>query len=196
MPSKVANDPAEPSVGRIRADSVASPHSPTSIILCISRAERNPALFHADLFADSTCDALLKRTLHLNPSNWWPRFESGWANGHSWSRRSSGKPTPSGIKLNFGWDVSHSDDNYLSKWHLVWCPTRTSHKMLRLMVTSLWNHRMLYPRGLVRKLLGLLCPFRGDWFQRISTDTVKFQMTAWLVIHCNFIMYRFLTITV
>ena len=137
-----------------------------------------------------------ERTLHLNPSNWWPRFESGWANGHSWSRRSSGKSTPSGIKLNFGWDVSHSDDNYLSKWHLVWCPTRTSHKMLRLMVTSLWNHRMLYPRGLVRKLLGLLCPFRGDWFQRISTDTVKFQMTAWLVIHCNFIMYRFLTITV
>ena len=60
MPSKVANDPAEPSVGRIRADPVASPHSPTSIILCISRAERNPALFHADLFADTTCDALLK----------------------------------------------------------------------------------------------------------------------------------------
>ena len=62
MPSKVANDPAEPSVGRIRADSVASPHSPISIILWISRAERNPAvtLFHADLFMDTTCDAPLK----------------------------------------------------------------------------------------------------------------------------------------
>ena len=31
MPSKVAIDPDEPSLGRIRADSVAPPHSPTSI---------------------------------------------------------------------------------------------------------------------------------------------------------------------
>ena len=32
IPSKVANDPEEPSIGRIRADSVAPPHNPSSII--------------------------------------------------------------------------------------------------------------------------------------------------------------------
>jgi hypothetical protein len=54
MPSKVAIDPEdskEPSLGRIRADSVAPPHTPTSIKRCISRVEKNPALaWHADLF--------------------------------------------------------------------------------------------------------------------------------------------------
>ena len=30
-PSKVANDPEEPSIGQIRADSIAPPHSPTTI---------------------------------------------------------------------------------------------------------------------------------------------------------------------
>ena len=60
MPSKVAFDTEEPSLGRIRADSVAPPHSPTSIKLCISRVERNPALAHANLFADISCVAPLK----------------------------------------------------------------------------------------------------------------------------------------
>jgi hypothetical protein len=61
MPSKVAFDPEEPSLGRIRADSVAPPHSPTSIKRCISRVEGNPALAcHADLFADTSCDTPLK----------------------------------------------------------------------------------------------------------------------------------------
>jgi hypothetical protein len=60
MPSKVAIDPEEPSLGRIRADSVAPPHSPTSIKRCISRVERNAALIYADLFADTTCDTPLK----------------------------------------------------------------------------------------------------------------------------------------
>jgi len=59
--SKVAIDPEEPSLGRIRADSVAPPHSPTSIKRCISRVEENPALaWHADLFADTSCDTPLK----------------------------------------------------------------------------------------------------------------------------------------
>ena len=60
MPSKVAIDPEEPSLGRIRADSVAPPHSPASIKRCISRVEKTPALAHADLFADISCDNPLK----------------------------------------------------------------------------------------------------------------------------------------
>ena len=60
MPSKVAIDPEEPFIGRIRADSVAPPHSPTSMKRCISRVERTPALARADLFADILCDTPLK----------------------------------------------------------------------------------------------------------------------------------------
>jgi len=60
MSSKVAIDPEEPFLGRIRADSVAPPHSPTSIKRCISRLERNPALAHADLFADTSCETPLE----------------------------------------------------------------------------------------------------------------------------------------
>ena len=63
IPSKIVFDPMVPSLGRIRADSVAPPHSPTSIKLCISRVEGNPALAsarHADLFADTSCDTPLK----------------------------------------------------------------------------------------------------------------------------------------
>jgi hypothetical protein len=62
MPSKVAIDPEEPSLGRIRADSIAPPHRPASIKLCISRVERNPAIAyrHTDLFADPSCDTPLE----------------------------------------------------------------------------------------------------------------------------------------
>ena len=60
VPSKVAFDPEEPSLGRIRVDSVTPPHSPASIKRCISRVERNPALAHANLFADISCLAPLK----------------------------------------------------------------------------------------------------------------------------------------
>ena len=56
IPSKVAFDPEEPSLGRIRADSVAPPHSPASIKRCISRVEGIPSLAQADLFADISCD--------------------------------------------------------------------------------------------------------------------------------------------
>ena len=60
IPSKVANDPEEPSIGRIRADSVAPPHSPISIKRCISRVERKPSFAYADLFTDTSCDTPLK----------------------------------------------------------------------------------------------------------------------------------------
>ena len=60
MESKVAIDPEEPSLGRIRADSVTPPHCPTSIKRCISRVERNPALANANLFADGSCDTPLE----------------------------------------------------------------------------------------------------------------------------------------
>jgi hypothetical protein len=60
MSSKVAFDPDEPSLGRIRADSVAPPHSPSSIKRCISRVEKTAALVHANLFADISCDTPLK----------------------------------------------------------------------------------------------------------------------------------------
>jgi hypothetical protein len=60
MPSKVAFDSEEPCLGRIQADSVAPPHSPASIKQCISRIEKTPALTHADLFADISCDTPLK----------------------------------------------------------------------------------------------------------------------------------------
>ena len=53
MPSKVGIDPEQPSLGRIRADSVTPPHTPNSIKRCISRVEKNPGLAHADLFADT-----------------------------------------------------------------------------------------------------------------------------------------------
>ena len=59
MPSKVVIDPEEPFTGRIRADSVAPPHSPASIKKCISRVERTPALAYSDLFADISCDTPL-----------------------------------------------------------------------------------------------------------------------------------------
>ena len=60
MPSKVAINPEEPCLGRIRADSVAPPHTPTSIKRCISRVERNSALVHADLFSDTSSATPLK----------------------------------------------------------------------------------------------------------------------------------------
>ena len=60
MPSKVAFDPEEPSLGRIRADYVAPPHSLASIKRCISRVEGTPELAHADIFADISCHTPLK----------------------------------------------------------------------------------------------------------------------------------------
>jgi hypothetical protein len=60
IPSKVAIDPEEPSLGRIRADSVPPPHSVASIKRCISRVERNPELADAQLFADILCETPLQ----------------------------------------------------------------------------------------------------------------------------------------
>jgi hypothetical protein len=68
MPSNVAFDPEEPSLGRIRVDSVAPPHSPTSIKQCISRVERKPtlALWHANLFADTSCGGTPLKEGHIS----------------------------------------------------------------------------------------------------------------------------------
>jgi len=60
MPSKVAFDEEEPSLGRIRVDNVAPPHGPTSIKRCISRVEGNPAFTLSDLFADTSSDTPLR----------------------------------------------------------------------------------------------------------------------------------------
>ena len=57
--SKVAIYPEEPSIGRIRADYISPPHSPTSIKLCISRVERNPGIVNFDVFGDTSCDSPL-----------------------------------------------------------------------------------------------------------------------------------------
>ena len=60
MPSKVAFDPEEPCLGRIRADSVAPPHTLASIKRRISRVEGAPELAHSNLFADISCYTPLK----------------------------------------------------------------------------------------------------------------------------------------
>ena len=60
LTSKVAFDPEESSLGRIQAVSISPPHSPATIKRCISRVERTPAIAHADLFADITCNSPLK----------------------------------------------------------------------------------------------------------------------------------------
>ena len=66
MPSKVAFDPLEPSLGRIRADFVAPPHNPITITQCISRVESMPALAEADLFANLSCNFPLKLLGHIS----------------------------------------------------------------------------------------------------------------------------------
>ena len=60
IPSKVAFDEEEPSVGRIRGDSVAPPHTPASIKRRISRVEETPELTHADLFEDISSETPMK----------------------------------------------------------------------------------------------------------------------------------------
>jgi hypothetical protein len=65
MPSKVAIDPEEPSLGRIRADSVPPPQCAASIIRCISRVERTPELAHAELFTHISCKTPLKEEGHI-----------------------------------------------------------------------------------------------------------------------------------
>ena len=60
VPSKAALDEDEPSLGRIRCDSVAPPHTLASIKRRISRVEETPELANADLFADISSDAPLK----------------------------------------------------------------------------------------------------------------------------------------
>ena len=59
VPSKMAFDPEEPSLGRIRIDSVPPPHNAVTIKRCISRVERTPAIAYAQLFADLSCNTPL-----------------------------------------------------------------------------------------------------------------------------------------
>jgi hypothetical protein len=61
MPSKVAFDPEEPSLGRIRADSITPPHTRSSILRHISRVEATPALASSLLFSDIYCDTPLTK---------------------------------------------------------------------------------------------------------------------------------------
>ena len=64
LPSKAAFDPDEPSLGRIRALSVAPPRSLTSFKQCISGVERNSAFtWHADFFTDTSCNTPLNESL-------------------------------------------------------------------------------------------------------------------------------------
>ena len=51
IPSKVFFDAGEPSIGRIRGDSVAPPHNLASLKRRISRVEEIPAIANADFFA-------------------------------------------------------------------------------------------------------------------------------------------------
>jgi hypothetical protein len=60
MPSKVAFDPEEPSLGRIRADFIAPPHTRSSILQHISRIESNPAISSFHLYGDVSCDIPLE----------------------------------------------------------------------------------------------------------------------------------------
>lgn len=59
-PSKVSVDPEQPSLGRIRADSVAPCHRPAAIKRRIARVEEKPALAVANLLADVSCDTPMK----------------------------------------------------------------------------------------------------------------------------------------
>ena len=60
MRSKVAFDEDSPSLGRIRGDSIAPPHTPASIKRRISRVEETPELANADLFADISSETPMK----------------------------------------------------------------------------------------------------------------------------------------
>ena len=111
VPSKVAFDPEEPSLGRIRADFVSPPHSPTSIKQCISRVEKTPAFAHADLFTD-IMQYSIERRLHFDPSHWWARPESEWANG---CKR---KVTIAHMWVSILQLFNSSMDKFLSKWYI------------------------------------------------------------------------------
>ena len=60
VPSKVAFDQELPSLGCIRCDSIAPPHTPASIKRRISRVEETPELVNSNLFATIRDDSPLK----------------------------------------------------------------------------------------------------------------------------------------
>ena len=65
--------------------------------------------------------------------------------------------------------------NYSGVQRIILFRSGTSHKILT--VTSPWHHRLLHPRGLVLKLPGLRCRFRGDWSQRMASFSSEFDST-------------------
>lgn len=56
IPSKVSFDSEEPSLGRIRVTNIAPPHNLESFKRCISRAELNPTLIEASVYAQLSSD--------------------------------------------------------------------------------------------------------------------------------------------
>jgi hypothetical protein len=87
MPSKVAFDPGEPSLGRIWADFVTPPRNTTAIKKFISSVEIIQELARADFFADFSlaCDAPSMQTTARQDSTYLPLRHSRIAIGRaSW----------------------------------------------------------------------------------------------------------------
>jgi len=63
MPSKASFDPEEPSLGRIRVDSVPPPHTPASIKRCIGRVESRPGLTFGNLYATRSSTTPMKERI-------------------------------------------------------------------------------------------------------------------------------------
>jgi hypothetical protein len=61
VPSKMPINAEEPSLARIRADSVAPPHTVESVKRCISAVERNLAARYGDLYANISCDTPMNK---------------------------------------------------------------------------------------------------------------------------------------
>jgi len=58
--SRVAINPEEPSLGRIRADYITPPHTLASFKLCLSRVEKNIKLVYYSKIFENSCDTQLK----------------------------------------------------------------------------------------------------------------------------------------
>ena len=61
------------------------------------------------------------------------------------------------------------------------------------MVTSLWHHRGLHPRGLVPNSKGPLCHFRGDWSQRIASLTSESDSNTFAESHLSYYSFSLTT---
>ena len=219
VPSKIAFDPEEPSLGRIRIDSVPPPHSAVTIKRCISRVERTPAIAYAQLFADLSCNTPLKedhisflrtdcpglsrmnpmaivQNLSIPDGRYVVKNRTAdiyWNAGYNpiknvvRIRRSS---IEGAKECNFAQVNEHRLQLFkVQRIILFW--SGTSHMML--MVTSSWHHRMLHPRGLVLRWLGLRFQFRGDWYQRIAHFSSQSDHNTFCGIICHTFFFSSLT---